>query len=148
MVVCWIKATTLSNAHNFGSFAVDTNAPDIQAAFWIGGYRGSGTTSTITDSTEDYVGGMVQLNTTTGQYTSLTGPYDAVQEGSLSYIPVGDMGILVYMGGEVPSIADGINATLTSVSFKAPLLRIVSLINKSEFMGLCPSLRHRYWKLV
>ncbi|KAJ5916588.1 hypothetical protein N7504_000603 [Penicillium tannophilum] len=98
-------------------YGVDTNAPEIQAAFWVGGYRGSGTTSTITDSTNDYVGGMIQLNTTTGQYTSLAGPYDAVQEGSLSYIPVGDMGILVYLGGEVPSVADGVNATLKSNSW-------------------------------
>lgn len=127
---------------------MDTNAPDIQAAFWVGGYRGSGTTSTITDSTNDYVGGMVQLNTTTGQYTSLAGPYDAVQEGSLSYIPVGDMGILVYLGGEVPSVADGVNATLTSVSFKTPRSSNTLLINDLEFMGLCPSLRHRYRELV
>lgn len=123
MAVRWNSATTLRHMYNFGSFAVNTNAPNIQAAFWIGGYQGSGTTSAITDSTKNYVGGMVQLNTTTGQYKSLSGPYDAVQEGSLSYIPVGDMGILVYMGGEIPSIQDGINATLASVSFKTRLFR-------------------------
>ncbi|KAJ5648013.1 hypothetical protein N7490_004385 [Penicillium lividum] len=98
-------------------YGVDTNAPDIQAAFWIGGYRSSSTTTTITDSTEEYTQKMIQLNTTTGQYKSLSGPYDAVQEGSLSYIPVGDMGILVYIGGEVPSIQNGVNATLTENSW-------------------------------
>lgn len=92
-----------------------TNAPAIQAGFWIGGYRGSGTTASITDSTKEYATGLIQLNTTTGQYTSLDGPYEAVEEGSLSYVPVGDRGILVYIGGDVPSIKDGINATMSSV---------------------------------
>lgn len=32
------------------------------------------------------------------------------------YLPFGNQGILVYMGGEVPSIAKGANATLGSVS--------------------------------
>ncbi|QQK47050.1 Kelch-type beta propeller [Penicillium digitatum] len=57
---------------------------------------------------------MIQLNTTAGQYTSLDGPYKAVEEGSLSFVPVGDRGILVYIGGDVPSIQDGINATMSS----------------------------------
>lgn len=98
------------------SLTVYTNAPQIQAGYWIGGYRASGTTTTITDSTKEYATGLIQLNTTTGIYTSLDGPYEAVEEGSLSYVPVGDMGILVYIGGDVPSIKDGINATMTSVS--------------------------------
>lgn len=91
---------------------------------------------------------MIQLNTTTGQYTSLNSPYNAVQEGSLSYVPVGDMGILVYIGGEVPSIQDGVNATLTSVSFETRWPSITGLIRGSEFMELCPSLRHRRRKMV
>lgn len=99
---------------------VYTNAPAIHAGFWIGGYQGSGTTASITDSTRDYATGLIQLNTTTGQYTSLDGPYQAVEEGSLSYVPVGDMGILVYIGGDVPSIKKGINATMSSVGFGDP----------------------------
>ncbi|KAJ6132649.1 hypothetical protein N7471_007864 [Penicillium samsonianum] len=98
-------------------YGVYTNAPAIQAGFWIGGYRDSGTTPSITDSTKEYGTGLIQLNTTTGQYTSLDGPYEAVQEGSLSYVPVGDGGILVYIGGDVPSIKDGINATMSSNSW-------------------------------
>ncbi|CAG8021748.1 unnamed protein product [Penicillium salamii] len=98
-------------------YGVYTNAPQIQAGYWIGGYRASGTTTTITDSTREYATGLIQLNTTTGIYTSLDGPYEAVEEGSLSYVPVGDMGILVYIGGDVPSIKDGINATMTSNSW-------------------------------
>ncbi|OQE00228.1 hypothetical protein PENVUL_c056G09184 [Penicillium vulpinum] len=98
-------------------YGVYTNAPAIQAGFWIGGYRASGTTSSITDSTKEYATGMIQLNTTTGQYTSLDGPYEAVEEGSLSYVPVGDRGILVYIGGDVPSIKDEINATMNSNSW-------------------------------
>lgn len=104
-----------SDTHLTGSTA-DTNAPDIQAAYWVGGYQDSDTTVTITDSTEVFSTEMIQLNTTTGEYTSLDPPFPAVQEGSLSYLPVGELGILVYIGGEVPSIPDGVNVTLTSVS--------------------------------
>lgn len=127
---------------------MNTNAPGIQAAFWIGGYRSSSTTLTITDSVVDYAQGTIQLNTTTGQYTSLDAPYDAVQEGSLSYVPIGDMGILIYIGGEVPSIQDGVNATLTSVSLETCLSTIKMLIHSPEFMELCTSLRHRCRKMV
>ncbi|CAI7613056.1 unnamed protein product [Penicillium bialowiezense] len=98
-------------------YGVYTNAPAIQAGYWIGGYQASGTTASITDSTKNYATGLIQLNTTTGLYTSLDGPYEAVEEGSLSYVPVGDMGILVYIGGDVPSIKNGINATMSSNSW-------------------------------
>lgn len=104
---------------------VYTNAPAIQAGYWIGGYQGSGTTASITDSTKDYATGLIQLNTTTGMYTSLDGPYEAVEEGSLSYVPIGDMGILVYIGGDVPSIKDGINATMSSVSFEDSSIKLL-----------------------
>lgn len=116
-----------------------TNAPAIQAGFWIGGYRASGTTASITDSTREYATGLIQLNTTTGQYTSLDGPYEAVEEGSLSYVPVGDRGILVYIGGDVPSIKDGINATMSSVSLGNACTKIRILIKVSEPMEPCPS---------
>ena len=116
-----------------------TNAPAIQAGFWVGGYRASGTTASITDSTRDYATGMIQLNTTTGQYTALDGPYEAVEEGSLSYVPVGDKGILVYIGGDVPSIKDGINATMSAVSVGNPCMKTRILIKASEPMEPCPS---------
>lgn len=116
-----------------------TNAPAIQAGFWKGGYRASGTTASITDSTKEYGTGLIQLHTTTGQYPSLDGPYEAVLEGSLSYVPVGDGGILVYIGGDVPSIKDGINATMSSVSFGNPCIKIRILITVPELMEPCPS---------
>lgn len=125
-----------------------TNAPAIQAGFWIGGYRASGTTASITDSTRDYAAGMIQLNTTTGQYTALDGPYEAVEEGSLSYVPVGDKGILVYIGGDVPSIKDGINATMSAVRVDDPCMKIRILIKVSELMEPCPSVRHCWGEMV
>jgi hypothetical protein len=97
---------------------VYTNAPAIQAGFWVGGYQGSGTTASITDSTKKYASEMIQLNTTTGRYTSMNAPYNAVEEGSLSYLPVGDNGILVYIGGDVPSVKNGVNATMTAMSIR------------------------------
>ena len=45
----------------------------------------------------------------------LDSPYTAVEQGALVFLPFGDEGILVFMGGEVPSIAKGANATLSSV---------------------------------
>ncbi|KAF9894833.1 hypothetical protein FE257_004454 [Aspergillus nanangensis] len=90
-----------------------TNAPDIQAAYWLGGYQSSDTTLSITDKTVDYAAGMIQFNTTTGVFTQLDAPFTPVQQGALVYIPVGEQGILVYVGGEVPSVQEGINATLT-----------------------------------
>ncbi|KAF4769582.1 hypothetical protein HAV15_011346 [Penicillium sp. str.  len=72
-------------------YGVYTNAPAIQAGFWIGGYRASVHSSRW----------------------ALDGPYEAVEEGSLSYVPVGDKGI-VYIGGDVPSIKDGINVTMSA----------------------------------
>lgn len=66
---------------------------------------------------------MIQLNTTTGVYTGLEAPFTPVQDGSLSYLPdVGEMGMLVFMGGEVPSIQNGENATFTPVSDQDPLI--------------------------
>ncbi|KAJ5907096.1 uncharacterized protein N7473_004012 [Penicillium subrubescens] len=63
------------------------NAPKIQAAYWVGGYQASDTTVSITDSTKNYVSGMIQLNTTTGEYVALSAPFTPVQEGALTYIP-------------------------------------------------------------
>lgn len=83
---------------------------------------------------------MIQLNTSTGEYSPLTPPFPAVQEGSLSYLPVGDMGILVYIGGDVPSTPDGISPTMTPVSLVYEQLTVLTC---SELMELRPSLRHR-----
>ena len=104
--------------------AAETNAPEIQADYWVGGYQAYDTTISITDDTQkDYATGMIQLNTTTGVYTGLDAPFTPVQDGSLSYLPeVGEMGVLVFVGGEVPSIQNGDNATLTPVSAEDPLL--------------------------
>ncbi len=59
---------------------------------------------------------MIQLNTTTGEYTLLDAPFTPVQEGSLSYLPYGEMGILVFIGGEVPSDWNAVDPTMTPVS--------------------------------
>jgi hypothetical protein len=92
------------------------NVPAIQGAYWLGGYQSSDTTETIPDKTINYLDKMIQLNTTTGQITELSAPSTRVQQGALVYIPVGRMGILVFMGGEVPSAATGVNLTYTPVS--------------------------------
>ena len=92
-----------------------TDAPDVQAAFWLGGYQSSDTSPLYDDDTKSYSDKMYQLNTTTGQFTMLDSPYTAVEQGALVFLPFGDEGILVFMGGEVPSIAKGANATLSSV---------------------------------
>ncbi|KAE8422773.1 hypothetical protein BDV36DRAFT_309790 [Aspergillus pseudocaelatus] len=89
------------------------NAPEVQAAYWVGGFQNSDTTPAITDSTVNYATGMIQFNTTTGTLTQLDAPFTPVQQGALVYLPVGGKGILVFVGGEVPSIKDGINASLT-----------------------------------
>jgi hypothetical protein len=111
----------LNIAHHIGK----ANAPKIQAAYWVGGYQASDTTVSITDSTKNYASGMIQLNTTTGEYVALSAPFTPVQEGALAYIPVGEMGILLYVGGEVPSIQNGINATLTPVCTQQASQQIV-----------------------
>lgn len=92
------------------------DAPQIQAAYWVGGFQNSDTTPAITDSTVDYATGMIQFNTTTGTFTQLDAPFAPVQQGALVYLPIGEKGVLVFVGGEVPSIQNGINATLTPVS--------------------------------
>ena len=72
---------------------------------------------------------MIQFNRTTGTLTQLDAPFTPVQQGTLLYLPVGEKGVLVFVGGEVPSIKDGISATLTPVSvrigsiFQNPLLK-------------------------
>lgn len=88
---------------------------------------------------------MIQLNTTTGEYAALPAPFTPVQEGALTYIPVGEMGILVYVGGEVPSIQNGINATLTPVCTRQSSQQIAQNLTAVllECVGLCPSLRYR-----
>lgn len=53
-------------------------------------------------------------------------------------MPVGDKGI-VYIGGDVPSIKDGINVTMSAVSFGNPCMKIRILIKISELMEPCSS---------
>lgn len=63
-----------------------------------------------------YGTGMLQFNTTTQEFTSLDAPVTPVQEGALLYIPVGEMGLLVFIGGDTPSVKDGTDAKLYAVS--------------------------------
>jgi hypothetical protein len=51
----------------------------------------------------------------TGEFRQVAAPFTPVQNGALVYVPVGE-GVLVYMGGETPSVADGVNATMAPVS--------------------------------
>ncbi|KAE8379096.1 hypothetical protein BDV26DRAFT_176784 [Aspergillus bertholletiae] len=106
-----LQQTSIKPVRLQGGAYVDV--PQIQAAYWVGGYQNSDTTPAITDKTVDYATGMIQFNTTTGTFTQLDAPFTPVQQGALVYVPVGEMGILVFVGGEVPSIQNGINATLT-----------------------------------
>ena len=91
-----------------------TDAPEIQAAYWIGGNKDSKTTISITYSTKKYVSDMIQFNTTTEEYVVLDAPFTPV-ERALVYLPVNRMGALLFFGGEVPSVQEGIDAELTSV---------------------------------
>ncbi|KAL4812318.1 hypothetical protein BDW67DRAFT_170416 [Aspergillus spinulosporus] len=94
----------------YGAYA---DAPEIQAAYWIGGYQDSNTTTSITDGTKKYASGMIQFNTTTEEFIVLDAPFTPVQEGALVYLPVNRMGALLFFGGEVPSVQEGIDAELT-----------------------------------
>ncbi|KAL5043597.1 hypothetical protein BDW71DRAFT_187728 [Aspergillus fruticulosus] len=89
------------------------DAPEIQAAYWIGGYQDSDTTTSITDDTKKYANGMIQFNTTTEEFAVLDAPFTPVQEGALVYLPTNRMGALLFFGGEVPSVQEGIDAELT-----------------------------------
>ncbi|KAA8645014.1 uncharacterized protein ATNIH1004_009225 [Aspergillus tanneri] len=97
------------------------NAPAIQSAFWLGGYQSSDTTETITDESLHYLDKMIKLNTTTGQVTEVSALSNPVQQGALVYIPVGELGILVFMGGEVPSDKTGVDLTYTPVTPHEPM---------------------------
>lgn len=101
----------------FFRIAAYTEARAIQAAYWVGGFQDKSTTLSITDKTEAiYAKGMIQFNTTTQQFTALEAPFAPVQEGALLYLPVGEMGILVFIGGDTPSVQDGSDIELTAVS--------------------------------
>lgn len=94
-----------------------TEARNIQAAYWVGGFQDSSTTLAITNNTQQtYATGMIQLNTTTQIFTPLDAPFTPVQEGALLYLPVGEMGILLFLGGDTPSVQASTNVKLSSVS--------------------------------
>ncbi|KAL5047125.1 hypothetical protein BDW71DRAFT_181117 [Aspergillus fruticulosus] len=93
------------------------NVPELQAAYWLGGYQSSDTTPSITDDTKTYATGMIQFNTTTEEYTLLEAPFTPVQQGALVYLPTFYQGVLLYFGGEVPSVQDGIDAQLSPNSW-------------------------------
>lgn len=109
------------------------DAPEIQAAYWIGGYQDSNTTTSITDKTKKYASGMIQFNTTTEEYVVLDAPFTPLQEGALVYLPVNRMGALLFFGGEIPSVREGIDAELTPVRV---LSSFTCSTNSSECMGL------------
>ncbi|GFG17388.1 hypothetical protein IFM5058_08449 [Aspergillus udagawae] len=96
---------------------VSSNVPRLQSSFWVGGFQDRDTTPAITDQSRAYADGMIAFNTTSGEFRQLSAPFTPVQNGALVYVPVGD-GVLVYMGGETPSVADGVNATMVPNSWK------------------------------
>jgi hypothetical protein len=55
------------------------DAPEIQAAYWIGGYHDSNTTTSITDSTKKYASDMIQFNTTTEDFVVLDSSFTPVK---------------------------------------------------------------------
>ncbi|KAF4219466.1 hypothetical protein CNMCM6457_003032 [Aspergillus fumigatiaffinis] len=75
-----------------------SNVPHLQSSFWAGGYQDRDTTPAITHQRR------------------VAAPFTPVQNGALVYVPVGE-GVLVYMGGETPSVADGVNATMAPNSW-------------------------------
>ncbi|KAE8394107.1 hypothetical protein BDV23DRAFT_179911 [Aspergillus alliaceus] len=85
------------------------DAPQIQAAYWVGFIK----TAILRPPSPIYTTGMIQFNTTTGTFTQFDAPFTPVQRGALVCVPVGEKGALVFVGGEVPSVQKGINATLT-----------------------------------
>ncbi|PGH11406.1 hypothetical protein AJ79_04907 [Helicocarpus griseus UAMH5409] len=93
------------------------NVSSIQSAFWIGGYQDSDTTPDIKDKTKIYTDDMIQFNTTSGALTQIESPITPVEQGALVHLPIGELGILIYFGGEVPSTRNGIGATLTPNSW-------------------------------
>ncbi|KAL2783093.1 hypothetical protein BJX66DRAFT_349881 [Aspergillus keveii] len=95
------------------SYGAHVNVPDLQAAYWVGGYQSHNTTPSFTDDTKEYTTVMLQFNTTTGEFSQLDAPFTPVQEGALVYIPNRRLGTLIYFGGEVPSEQSGTDATLT-----------------------------------
>jgi hypothetical protein len=60
----------------YGAYA---DAPEIQAAYWIGGYHDSNTTTSITDSTKKYASDMIQFNTTTEDFVVLDSSFTPVK---------------------------------------------------------------------
>ncbi|KAL3486353.1 hypothetical protein BJX62DRAFT_215348 [Aspergillus germanicus] len=99
------------------SYGAHINVPELQTAYWVGGYQSSDTTSSITDDTKVYTTVMLQFNTTTGELFQLDAPFTPVQEGALVYVPNRRLGTLIYFGGEVPSEQSGTDATLTPNSW-------------------------------
>ncbi|KAK2775506.1 hypothetical protein FQN52_003975 [Onygenales sp. PD_12] len=126
----WKLQTTSIRPVRF-SGGVYVNVPSIQSGYWIGGYQSSDTTLDITDKTKRYSSTMLHFNTTTGEIEQLHAPFSPVEQGALVHIPVGELGILVYFGGEVPSVADGIDATLTPNSWK--YVRVYDIAGKKWF---------------
>lgn len=109
------------------------NVPELQAAYWLGGYQTKQTTSSITDGTKSYATGMIQYNTTTMEYTLLEAPFTPVQQGALVYLPARDKGALVFLGGEVPARKDGVDTEITPV--RLPNLRCSLQTNRPRTHG-------------
>lgn len=117
--------------HNYTAYV---NVPELQAAYYLGGYQTKQTTSSITDGTKSYATGMIQYNTTTMEYTMLEAPFTPVQQGALVYLPARDKGALVFLGGEVPASKDSIDAEITPV--RLPSLRCNLQPNKPRTRGI------------
>lgn len=90
------------------AYGAYTDAPEIQAGFWIGGLRNNITTEAIIDDANIYPRGLLIFNTTTMEMRNMTDlPFGPTQHGALEYLPSDlNMGTLVYLGGERPKNTD------------------------------------------
>lgn len=117
--------------HNYTAYI---NVPELQAAYYLGGYETKQTTSSITDDTKSYATGMIQYNTTTMEYTLLEAPFTPVQQGALVYLPSRDKGALVFLGGEVPASKSSVDPEITTVRLSG--LRCSLRANKPRTRGI------------
>ncbi|KAE8359319.1 hypothetical protein BDV27DRAFT_162759 [Aspergillus caelatus] len=61
--------------------------------------------------------GFALENGAAGELKQLDSPFKAVRINALVYLPVEEVGILMFIGGEVPSVVSESNATYTSNSW-------------------------------
>lgn len=79
----------------------------MQAGYWVGGFHSTGVSTAANQQTQEYASGMLVFNTTTQEASQVDAPIAPVQNGALIYLPYGDRGVLLFLGGEKPASANG-----------------------------------------